>query len=353
MKKGKKKAFIVTCSVLGGLYLLYFLGGYASAILVSDALFAQRQSDPSSRLDDFSEATFSTRRDYPRLAERVEVEFPSQGNTLHGYFYSPEDPKGTFLFAHGLKGWADDCGAMIQDFLLREGYCVFAFDMRASGNSGGEGLTSLADGAYDVKSALDYLFAQNEFYAPMGELFLAGYSWGAYSVGAALNFDYPSPVKGVLAFSGFVDPEAEMIEMARNYIGPLADFNSLTLDWGLATKAGEDRRLSASKGILSSNCKAFLVQGDEDKTVPLESSLYSSMEESEKVRKILRKGFTHTRPWIAEESKDFCEGELRPLFHELGREGYLAYLKDQPDAKKKANQIDEDLLRGALSFLVQ
>lgn len=351
MKKAKKVTLIIASSVIGSFCLLYFLGGYVAAICVADALFAKRQSAADPSPEGFSGSTFRTREDLPGLSSRIEVGFPSGDKQLQGYFYPCENPKGTFLFAHGLKGYADDQSALVQNYLLNQGYCVFSFDMRASGRSEGDGLSSLADGAYDVKAALDYLFTQNEFFTPMGELFLAGYSWGAYSVGAALNFDYPSPIKGVLSVSGFVDPEAEMIEMARNYVGSLADFTSLTLDWGLATKAGEDRRLSAANGILSSECKAFLIQGDNDSTVPLKASLYASLEESERVHKALRQGFTHVYPWLSENAFELTNDTLKPLYKELGEEGYRRYLLENPSLRDRANQIDEGLLKEALNFL--
>lgn len=347
MKKKRKIVFIAVGSVLLSLCLVYFLGGYVAALCIQDALFGKRQSEVG-ELDPFSSIVGKTRDDYPSLKTRKEVTFSSSGQELQGYFYQNPDPKGTFVFAHGLKGYADDQSAAVQDALYRSGYSVFSFDLSSSGRSQGQGIPSLAQGAYDAKAALDYLFSQNDFYAPLSSLYLSGYSWGAYSVSACLNFSYPSPIKGVLSFSGFDNPEGEMLALARNYVGGLADFTSLTFDWALATRAGKDGRLSASEGISSSKAKAVLIQGDEDHTVPLSASLYQALPESPNVKKILRQGYTHSLPWLSLEAKQTRE-KLQGEFSSEGEEAFLAKLS--PKEKESANEIDEALIQEALAFL--
>ena len=347
-KRKKRKGLLVSAIVLLSLCALYFGGGYLAGLLVPSLIFSGRQSEKGEGEGSFASLTYENRGDCPSLSNRKEVAFLSGENSLKGYFYQAKDAKGTFLFAHGMHGHADDATAMVQDWILSEGYSVFAIDLTASGASEGEGISSLAQGAYDVKAALDYLFNQTDFYAPMSDLYLCGYSWGAYSVAASLNFDYPSKISGVLCFSGFETPEGEMVALARNYIGFLADMNALTLDWGMATRVGEDRFLSASEGILSSGAKAYLVHGDQDATVPLDASLYQSLGEGEKVKKKLKKGFGHTRPWIEPSSLEKCK-ELEARYEEKGSEEYRKGLTEEE--KEEANRIDEETMKEALSFL--
>ncbi len=347
MSKKKRLAIVLPCIIVGSLCLLYFGGGYAASLIVQEALFGKRLSSLPEE-ESFSTLTYYGRDDCPDLSSRQEVSFPSGGNELKGYFYQAKEAKGTFLFAHGIHGYADDYCAPLQSYLLREGYSVFAFDLTASGRSEGEGISSLAQGAYDVKAALEYLFLQSDFYAPLSNLYLAGYSWGAYSVAASLNFAYQSSVKGVLCLSGFDNPEEEMLSLARNYAGFFADFNSLTFDWGLATRCGEERHLSASEGILSSGAKACLIHGEEDKTVPLDGSIYGKLEEGGTVKKILREGFSHDRPWVSEEAKEKTEA-LRERASSLGLDAYRSSLGEEE--KASANELDAKLLGEALDFL--
>lgn len=347
MKK-KKALIVVSSSILVSLCLVYFLGGYIACIAVNSSLFNRRLSNVGD-LNEFDSITCKTRDDYPALSKRLEIAFPSSnGNRLKGYFYSVSDPKGTFLLAHGLNDYSDGPISGISDFLIRQNYDVFAIDLSASGNSEGEGISSLAQGAYDVKSALDFLFAQDEFYAPLSSLYLLGYSWGAYSVCSALNFSYPSPISGVISFSGFDTMEGEMLAVARNYVGGLADFNALTFSWGLATVAGEDARLSSSEGIASFYGKAYLVHGDEDSAVPLPASTFQAAKEGETVKKKLKEGFSHAYPWISQKAKG-KRGELCKRYESLGKEGYASSLTSQE--KEEANEIDEETLLEALSFL--
>ncbi len=349
MSKKRRKGIRIALIVVGSLCLCYFGGGYVAGLCVQNALFGKRLSN-AEEARSFSSLLYYSRNDYETLKSRKEITFQSGGNELRGYFYEASEAKGTFVFAHGINGYADDATAMVQDAILRRGYSVFAVDLTASGRSQGEGLSSLAQGAYDIKAALEYLFTQTAFYAPLSSLFLAGYSWGAYSVAASLNFSYQSKVSGVLCFSGFDSPEGEMLGVARNYAGFFADMNSLTFDWALATRCGEDRHLSASKGILSSGAKAYIVHGDEDSTVSLSVSIYQALEGGEKVKKNLKKGYGHTRPWLSESSAEISK-TLQNRANQMNLDEFESSLSQEE--KTSANLIDESLIDEALSFLAK
>ena len=348
MKK-KKALIIVSSSIIGSICLLYFLGGYLACLAVNNVLFSRRLSNVGD-LSDFDAITCKTRGDYPSLQKREEVTFESNGNLLRGYFYSVNEAKGTFLVVHGLNDYSDGPISSLDAFLLSQNYDVFAIDLTSSGNSEGNGISSLAQGAYDVKAALDYLFSQGDFYAPLSTLYLLGYSWGAYSVATSLNFDYSSPISGLISISGFDTMEAEMLSMARNYVGGFADFNALTFDWGLATIAGDDRNLSSAEGISSFSGKAYLVQGDCDTIVPYEASTYQAVNEGPRVKKKLKKGFAHSLPWISLSALEMRE-TLRKRYDELGKEDYASSLTEEE--KEKANELDEETFLEALSFLEQ
>lgn len=347
MRQKKRRLILLPCLIVVGLCLCYFLGGYAAALIVNDAMFGGRLSSAEPERS-FATVLYNRREDYPLLKKRQEVNFASGGNLLRGYFYEVKKAKGTFVCVHGIKGSSDDETAMVQNALVEAGYSVFSFDLTSSGRSEGEGIYSLAQGAHDVKEAINYLYNGMDFYADLENLYLMGYSWGAYSVSASLNFELPCPVKGVLCFSGFVSPKEAMLATARSYVGFFADMNSLTLDWGLATKSGEDRHLSGKEGILSSGVRAYLVQGDEDDVVPSSSSLYEAFDSSAKVKKKLRKGFGHIRPWVSESSAKISK-TLQKRADSVGLDEFEASLSEEE--KASANVFDESLLEEALSFL--
>ena len=347
MRKKKRLAILLPCIIIPSLCLLFFGGGFVAALIVPDALLNKRLSRMPEEKS-FATVVYYAHEDYPSLEKRKEVDFSSGGNKLKGYFYEAKEAKGTFLFAHGIHGYADDYTSMVQDCVLSKGYSVFAIDLTASGRSEGEGISSLAQGAYDVKAALEYLFSQGDFYAPLSNLYLAGYSWGAYSVAASLNFSYQSKISGVLCFSGFDNPEEAMLSSAREYVGFLADMTSLTFDWGLAAKTGEDRHLSASQGILTSGVKAYLVHGEEDDTVRLSCSIYNKLKEGAQVKKTLREGYSHARPWLSESAWENTK-TLQKRANSMGLDAFEASLSEEE--KASSNIIDEALMDEALDFL--
>ena len=101
--------------------------------VILDGFFSGRFSDTKKYFESIHSLIEMNQRDFPDLAQRELVTFPSGKNILQGYLYHKENPKGLILYVHGLKGMADDQYAMgIHEFLVR-GYSVFAFDLTCSG----------------------------------------------------------------------------------------------------------------------------------------------------------------------------------------------------------------------------
>lgn len=340
MKKAGRIIVGVTAGVLI-LSIVYTFGGFYAQKIVMSNVFDTR------RVSQFPKRLFFQREDYPALAEREEVSFPSGEETLKGSIYRSPLDKGLVLFAHGIGGNRDDQTAILQDYLLGKGYDVFCFDLTSSGESSGAGIHGLHQSAYDVKAALEYLSSREDI--DLDRLVFMGYSWGAYGAVASLNFDLPAYPQAIVSFAGFADPEIEMLGMARNYIGGFADFSRWQLDWGLACRAGGDNaRLSALEAMKKHSITSYvLVQGDKDTTVPLEASTFeAASKEGLSFSGYLRKGYTHVGLWLEEEAREFAE-EMQAYYESLSGENKEERFREYMDSrggKARASKLDLALM---------
>ena len=171
---------------------------------------------------------------------------------------------------------ADGKEAAFEDYFIEKGWNVLAIDLTASGQSEGKGAGGLDQSAFDVEAALKYVHLSSSL-NPMN-LFLLGYSWGAYGVVASLNFDQTP--KAVASLAGFRSPDLEMVDKAVRYVGPAAYATKGFMDQALYLSRGNNGFLSAIDGInKAANTKIFIAQGGKDKTVTSFSSIYAARAE--------------------------------------------------------------------------
>lgn len=104
------------CYLLAGIFLLFSCG--CSALL----FHPERQQTPNPLAERFS----------PQ-----DVYFESDDETLHGWFFRAENPKGTVLVFHGNAGNITTHVNTVL-WLVQEGFNLFAIDYRGFGNSSGE-----------------------------------------------------------------------------------------------------------------------------------------------------------------------------------------------------------------------
>lgn len=262
------------------------------------AAFSRRFSDEDSFEKTLDSKIFLSRKDFPSLKEREVVRFPSGKNMLCGYLYRVDLAKGLLIYVHGIKGQADDYYAIGEDYFVRMGYDVFAIDLTASGRSQGMGIDGLHQSALDVKAAYEYILSRGDFDAMPKYLF--GHSWGAYGVGASLNFPAVRP-NAIAVLSGFDTPLKEMLGLPASKIGFEVDFGKEELEAALKARCGEYYDLSASKGIRNSKVPAIVLHGDNDTTVPMKASIFGALNEDE-ATKVLIPSRGHADVFLCDES---------------------------------------------------
>ncbi len=140
----------------------------------------------------------------------LQTDFVSfDGTKLAGLFIPVEKGKGTVVIVHGL-GDCKESLAEQAEFLARNGYGVFLFDLRAHGRSGGKRGTMGYSESRDILAAMNFL---REKGWDAGGLYLWGVSLGATACLLAAADD--GSVKGVIAESPFLSLEKTVSHHAR------------------------------------------------------------------------------------------------------------------------------------------
>ena len=346
MAKRRKKALIITLSVVVFLLLSYFGGGYVAGLIVLENVFGHRYDHGDGW--EFEEHVIKMRGDYPGLGDREEVSFVSNGNRLRGHIYFAPSPKGTILFAHGIYGNRDDNSASLQEYFLKRNYSIFAFDMTASSTSEGKGIPGLHQSRFDVLAALQYLSTRNDI--DKDKVALLGYSWGAYGVASALaSSSMPIVPKAVISMSAFNVPMEEMMFMAKKGAGEILEATRPQLQWAMASRGGGEWNLPSIKGMETHpECNYFLVQGDEDDTVPYKVSLYEAASKSAKrFESMLKRGYGHLGIWRSKAAVDAYK-EVKDYFASIEKEPNCYELLDtyvaSKGGKETYSQLDGELM---------
>ena len=344
-KSGGKKKLIIAISIIFGLLVLYFPGGYAAGLIVLQVIFGRRFDG-----DDFAQARqtiLKGREDYPSLQNSEDVYFFSGENKLAGHLNKTTDSKGTIVIVHGINGSSQDDTSALQDYFLNRGYDIFAFDLTVSGDSEGDGIKGLYQSALDVHSAVDYLHSRSDL--DLDRLAFVGYSWGAYGVAASLELDLKAKPKAACAISGFVDPKTVMLASARKYVGVLADITRPQFEWAMSTRCGEYASLSALSGIENHpEVDWTLVHGDSDDAVTLDASLYQKAKDKKlDVHEFLREGYEHLGVWRTKEANqvynDAMEYYKSIEKHKNAFELLQEYVQSN-GVKEKASCLDLDFM---------
>lgn len=205
--------------------------------------------------------------DFPALTRSRHTFTTLQGHTLVGHFYEAADgaaPKALVVFAHGLGGGGQSGYLEIFDYLVRSGYCVFAYDATGNDESQGEVIGGLPQGFVDMDHAVTY--AQNLPETEGLPLVLMGYSWGGLSCTNTLN-THPETA-AVVSLAGF-NRSRDLIEYeGRQMVG---DAVKLMLPFVTAYEFftyGDYAFSTAMKGFATSDCGVMIVHGELDVTVP-------------------------------------------------------------------------------------
>ena len=320
---------------------------FVSSIIVS-SIFSKRESTLESFKSSQEYYLYKNRFDYPLLSSPKIYEFKSGKNILKAnYFEGSND--GLIIVAHGLSSLSDGQISSVSNYFINKGWNIFSIDLTASGNSEGNNIGGLDQGAKDIKNALSFISKNPELSIYKDRIAMIGHSWGAYSVSAALNFNQ-SP-KAVCSLAGFASPDLEMVDFARRYLGGLSDISKPFMDNALYQLRGKDGFLSAVDGYnKAENTSIILVQGKEDKTVsPDYSSIYAHHKEIKNKSRLTIYGDglinrDHNNVFYDEESYEYNVKEASKRFKELAKQyGKWDNIPSEliEELKSKTSKLDE------------
>lgn len=207
-----------------------------------------------------------------RLARQI-IYFPSGDTRLAGYYYPVPRAKGLVVFAHGFHAGADDY-LPVFEYLVFNGYAVFAFDTKGTYDSAGDSTVGLPEALVDLDAALKFLKSQAEFRRfPM---FLLGHSCGGYAVTAALNLH--KDMVACASISPMNQASMMIIEKGELYTGMLSA--SILTDLPAAFLVpyqrylfGKYADLTAVDGINGTNIPVLIAHGDRDMVVDFNQPL--------------------------------------------------------------------------------
>ena len=348
MTKKKKIILIASLSLLSAV-VTYFGGGLIVTKVAFDGFINKRFSDVSTLLTDDFYRIQKVRTDYPSLDERKEIPFYCNGETLKGYLYEVNSPKGLIIMAHGVNNQADGNSAQMQDYFVTHGYDLFAIDMTGCGRSTGPGIKNLHESRYCVKNAVNYVKGLNE--VKDLPIFLIGHSWGGYGVVAATN-DVDG-ISAVCSMSGYNLPNEMTYGFVEGYTSPVVGVMQPSLNFSLSVLYGNDSFFPAEKAIKRNSDLPFMViHGSNDHTVPLKRySLYTNIIKDNylNVTPVLLEGMSHGAPWKTLDAVSYMasvEKDLKALSKQYGgkipddvHEAYLTTVD-----KEKSSVVNTQLL---------
>ena len=192
-----------------------------------------------------------------------------QGHELVGYLYQNADgqpPKALVVFAHGLGVGGQRRYLPIVDYMVRSGYCVFAYDATGNDESGGDAVGGLPQGIADMDYAVAYARALEET-ADL-PLVLFGYSWGALS--AANTLAMHPDAAAVVSVAGCNRSLDLVGYLAQVRVGEAAKIGLPFVALYERLTYGKYGACTAMDAFAASDCGVMIVHGTRDTVVPME-----------------------------------------------------------------------------------
>ncbi len=200
--------------------------------------------------EDWREATFTS----------------SDGLHLDGWYIppAPDADGAAVLLVHGHGGSRLDY-VNIAPFLIREGYGLLMFDLRASGTSEGELVTMGCHEVMDVEAAFAYLVTRPEVDAERIGIF--GHSMGGTSaIRAMVRIPQARVLIASAAYTSFYDSVADGVKQIPPFPAfPIANVIEQMVTWQADCDVSEVRPIDDVPNI--SPRPILFIQGAEDVTV--------------------------------------------------------------------------------------
>ena len=266
---------------------------------------------------------------------REPFEFKSGKNTLRGYLYLPEDPKGLVVVVNGIKNGADVHLPHIEAF-YDDGWAVATYDATGVGRSDGGGTVGLSQVKVDLFAFFEYL--KGDEYLSTLPTVLFGHSAGGYAAACAVGED--SRVAGAICISSFDRPTETMIYHGRRVVGFFADLEYPLLALSVASLCGPDADAPAHEAVAASSVPVMIVESSSDDTVPYEIGLLRYRDEFDLNPNVSYYSTDdgsrneHSTVWLTEEAAEYVN----------------SFGGGEVD-RQRANELDPEFLAIVLDFM--
>ena len=266
---------------------------------------------------------------------REPFEFRSGGNTLRGYLYAPDDPKGLVVIVNGIKNGAD-CHLPHITAFYDDGWAIATYDATGVGQSDGWGTVGLPQVKVDLFAFLEYLSGSGLFSDLPTVLF--SHSAGGYAASRAVAED--PRIDAAVIIAPYDRASEVMIYQSRRYVGPLADAEYPFLKLSLLTACGADADDPAHESLARASVPVMIVEGVSDDAAPPSTGLSRFKDELSAnpnvtfytVDDIERN--EHSTLWLTHDAAEYVN----------------TYDGDAPD-KRAANELDPGFLAVVLDFM--
>lgn len=236
---------------------------FASALVINKAIFGGRQDkNPYFR--------YFTPEDFALKTQPLNVDYC--GISLYSMLYTvkPVDEcEKVVIFVHGFGAGSSSYMTEIAHF-AKQGFAVVATDALGCNNSGGKKIKGFYAGAEAVIATF-IAVKKNELLKDK-KVVLVGHSWGAYSVLAASD---KIGADGAVAMSAFNAPAQCVCDSLRAMGGLVKAYSYFVHGWLWLInffRFGPRSNTKAVKALKKSGVKALLIQGGQDRAVPLKHS---------------------------------------------------------------------------------
>ena len=253
----KKKKIII----FGAVVLILVTVFFAVGVWFFHSSFYRRFETPAGAAFDVSE--------FDSLSRERHTFTSDKGQELTGYLYQNEEipKKGLLIFAHGYGGGGHERYMALLNAFARRGFYVFGYDCSGNDASEGEGVYGLPQGVIDLYHAIDCATSLSEVQGL--PVFLAGHSWGGYSVTHVLA-DHPE-VAGIVSFAGFESTSDLFNAWGEDMAGPAARLVTPFMSLYEHMLFGRYHTLRATQAFREYDTKIIIVHSADDDTVPFRS----------------------------------------------------------------------------------
>ncbi len=269
--------------------------------------------------------------------KRKDFFYRAGDSLLKGYFYPSQNSDKLIILCHGFRSGADDFLPLIKE-LLALNYNVFSYDVTATFDSKGRSLVGMQEWLIDLDNTLNYIKNSEEF--KHFKLYLIGHSLGGYAVLSILSFH--KNIRGVVALAPVNDAGTLMIETARLKIGGVAYLAKPFFDFIKVVGFGKYSKYNSLTGINSTTIPVLLVQGDKDRILTGNLSIFSTLEKitNSNVKTLETKGVLggHDTLWHSETAVNYKNKVdhqyklYKKQFGFLKRSQKIDYFKDVDDS---------------------